>query len=75
MVNPVGAAGGPLPPPVPAPTKLVTLEAGSVAVKLPPDTGRFDCCARSSEADVVHGVTVLAVRPFKEIVIGVLEAF
>ena len=53
ILSPVGAPGAP----VPVATKLVTLDPGSVAVKLPPNTVTGVCCARSSVLDVIHGVT------------------
>ena len=73
-INPVGAVGVGVDP-EPVPTKLVTLDAGRVAVKLPNETGRLDCCARSNELEVVHGVTLLTVSPFKVNVSGVSDPF
>ena len=46
------------------PTKVVTLEAGSVAEKEFPPTGMLGCAAKSYVPDVTQGVIVFAVKPF-----------
>jgi hypothetical protein len=47
-------------------TKVVTLEAGMVAVNVLLPTAMLDCCARSRLDDVTHGVTEATVgKPLK----------
>ena len=46
------------------PTKVVTLEAGSVAEKEFPPTGMLGCAAKLYVPDVTQGVIVFAVNPF-----------
>jgi hypothetical protein len=46
------------------PTKVVTLEAGSVAEKEFPPTEMLGCAAKLYVPDVTQGVIVFAVKPF-----------
>src|SRR5579864_7045736 len=73
MIRPLGGVGAGTPP-VPVPTKLVTLEARRVAEKLPPDTVSGACWAKLNELEVTHGVTEPAARPFKVMFNGVSDA-
>src|SRR5882762_4532037 len=45
-------------------TKVVTLEAGRVAVNALPPTVILVCCAKSRLDEVTQGVTEVAVKPF-----------
>jgi len=51
-------------PPAYGPTRVVTLEAGSVAEKEFPLTGMLACAAKLYVPDVTQGVIVFAVKPF-----------
>ena len=46
------------------PTRVVTLEAGSVAENECPPTGMLGCAAKLYVPDVTQGVIVFAVKPF-----------
>ena len=61
-LSPVGGPGEALP----LPTKVVTLEAGSVNVKLPLVTGTAVCSVRSKLAEVIQGVTEVVETPLRE---------
>jgi hypothetical protein len=47
------------------PTNVVTLAAGSAATKALPPTVNLGISTRSRLADVTHGATVFAVKPFR----------
>src|SRR5712671_737094 len=46
------------------PTKVVTLEAGRVALNALPPTAILGCCTRSRLDEVTQGVTEVAAKPF-----------
>ena len=58
-----------------APTKVVTLDAASVAVNAEFATEIFDCCARLRLADVIQGVTEDTAKPLSANLSGRLDPF